>query len=178
MTNTLFVANIATLKKELRLTGVSDTASDAHAAIEQAVLRARIEMNTRLGASLVAELLAITYSANPSTDNEYRRALANMIEIELVRARLLDILPVIFKDSAGSAQEDWNESGVFRVASAEESRRRPPLAADLEFVNRAISTLTGEDDVPDDLTFTSQRGCEDVKAVPRLRQWFLHGRQL
>jgi hypothetical protein len=166
------------LKKELRMSGSYDTAADVHAIIEQSVLRARLEMQERLGDDIITQLLAITYSANPTTADQRRRALANLVEIELVRARLLDILPIIFKDSSGGVSEDWNDNGVFRAASADESRRRPPLGADLDFVNRAISTLTGESDVPDDLVFTTLRGREHRKAKPRLDQDFLRGRDL
>lgn len=113
----LFVADLATLKERLRLTGVPAAATDTLAIIDEAVLRARLAFHRRLGTPRVNELLAITYTVNPGDKDGVLRALANSVEIDLVRCELMQRLPQAFMDASGDINKRWNEEAPFRERS-------------------------------------------------------------
>jgi hypothetical protein len=110
----LFVADLAELKARLRLTGVPASSPDTLAIIDEAVLRARITFYRELGERRVTQLKAITYTINPTTEDGILRALANSVEIDLVRIVLLELLPNTFMDASGDANKRWNEEGLWR----------------------------------------------------------------
>src|SRR6185436_20608698 len=115
--NPLFVADLATLKERLRLSGVPAAASDTHGIIDECVLRARLAFYRRLGESRVTELLAISYTVDPTTENGVLRALANSVEVDLVRCELMQRLPMAFMDASGDINKRWNEEAPFRERS-------------------------------------------------------------
>lgn len=110
----LFAADLATLKTRLRLSGVPVGAVDALAIIDEAILRARMSFYRRLSTFRVNQLLAIPYVENPSTNDEILRALANSVELDLVRLELFKTLPVTWMDASGDANKKWNEEALFR----------------------------------------------------------------
>lgn len=113
MTDPRFVADLDTLKEKLRLTKLpADSA--ANALLDEAILCARMEFYRRLGKVRVDALLDITFNENPESEDEVLRALANSVEVKLVRVRLMRSLPVLFKDSSGDANTAWNEEAPFR----------------------------------------------------------------
>lgn len=150
-TTPLFVVNMTTLKHELRLSGVPDTNDDVQYIIERAVLRVRLEIYQRLSAAVVSDLLAISYSANPTTANEQKRALANLLEIEMVRGVLFRELPTLFMDASGTAREDWNTNGANRSQGDR-------LPYDEQFVDKAVALLTGDSAEENLRTFSTSRG--------------------
>lgn len=110
----LFVANMATLLERLRLSGVPTAATDTLAIIDEAVLRARLAFYRRLGESRVAQLVAITYMVNPVSEDTILRALANSVEVDLVRVELMQRLPMAFMDASGDINKRWNQEAPFR----------------------------------------------------------------
>jgi hypothetical protein len=115
MTDPLYVADLDTLKAKLRLTKLpADSA--ANDLLDESILDARVEFHRRLGATRVGQIGALAFVANPTTADEILRALANTVEVKLVRVRLMRTLPVLFQDSSGEANRAWDEEAPFREA--------------------------------------------------------------
>lgn len=111
----LFVRTKDDLLKALRLSQVPDT-NDAKFQIDEAIRNARVNFYTALGADLVAATKAKPFSTQPSTADEISRALASSVEVKMVRAELLRVMPVMFMDGANTVQA-WNQEPAFREGS-------------------------------------------------------------
>ena len=122
----LFVADEATLKSALRLSAVPASALDTEAIIDEAILRARLRFYRDLGSARTNELVALPYTALPTTDDEVLRALANTVEVKMVKCHLLRDLPTTFMDASGDVNARWNEEAPVREygADMEEELRR------------------------------------------------------
>lgn len=146
----LFVADLATLKQKLRLTGVPpDQGDDAEAMIEEAILAVRLYFYRNLGPAIIAALLATTFNENPTTELEVRRALANTTEVNLVRLELMCRLPWLWMDSSGEALKAWNEEAPFR-------EKGPSTYADLKEcleheINAAMDILAGREGLGEEM---------------------------
>jgi hypothetical protein len=124
-----FVANLATLLRALRLTGLK-AGSDGEAVLHDAVLGAKVDFHRRLGATRVAYLQAIVYTDTPTSADELLRAAANSLEIKIVRRKCLESMPTMFMDASGDAQETWNVESPFRQG--------PPSARKLTLLDNEI----------------------------------------
>lgn len=113
MTDPLFVADLDTLKSKLRLTELPDSSS-AVGILDEVILVSRLKFYRRLLNDRVATLVALPFNANPTTEDEILRALANVVEVKLVRCELLRRLPTTFMDSSGDVNERWNEEAPVR----------------------------------------------------------------
>ncbi len=105
----LFVASEAALKSALRLSAVPASALDTEAIIDEAILRARIRFYRDLGAVRTNELVALPYTDQPTTEGGVIRALANTVEVKMVKCQLLRDLPNTFMDASGDVNSRWNE---------------------------------------------------------------------
>jgi hypothetical protein len=114
MAQPLFVADEATLKSALRLSAVPASALDTEAVIDEAILRARLRFYRDLGAARTNELAALTFTDQPTTDEEVLRALANTVEVKMVKCQLLRDLPHTFMDASGDVNARWNEEAPVR----------------------------------------------------------------
>lgn len=110
----LFVADEAALKSALRLSAVPASALDTEAIIDEAILRARLRFYRDLGATRTNELVAMTFTDQPTTDDEVLRALANTVEVKMVKCQLLRDLPNTFMDASGDVNSRWNEEAPTR----------------------------------------------------------------
>lgn len=117
-TNPVFVADLATVKEQLRLTGVVE-GSDAQSMLEAALLQVRTGFYSRLGGTRMATLIAITPSESPTTNDEILRAIGGLCEVLWARCILLDKLPVTFMDNSGGDLEFINQEGTFRSITPE-----------------------------------------------------------
>lgn len=108
----LFLPSRDALLARLRLTGASQP--DSVAAIDSALRRVRLEFYGRLGSARVVEIVAYAVEDPATTDNGILRALAEETEGIWVRALLLRNLPVLFMDTAGQAEQVWNEEALTR----------------------------------------------------------------
>lgn len=135
MTDPLFVADLATLKSKLRLTKLP-TDSAANALLDEQILATRTAFYRRLGAARVGQILAIPFVINPTTENGVKRAIANTVEVKMVRVRLMRTLPVLFQDSSGDANTAWNTEAPYREAG-------------LSSLDREIKRL--EDEIEEDM---------------------------
>lgn len=111
----LFVRTKDDLLKALRLSQVPDT-NDAKFQIDEAIRNARVNFYTALGAAIVNATKAMPFSTQPSTTEEISRALASTVEVKMVRAELLRVMPVMFMDGANTVQS-WNQEAAFREGS-------------------------------------------------------------
>lgn len=146
----LFYPELASLRKDLRLTGADTTGNDFENILETSLLQVRVGFNTRLGPTRVAELVAITYSPNPTTENEILRAIARVCEARWVRLVLMDLLPTLFMDASGSAQQDYNEQAAFRSTDTDqraEERGRLQVQIDEWLAILAGEVQLGDTDV-------------------------------
>ena len=109
----LFMEDLAAIQSALRLTDLRE-GSDAVSILEQGVRMARVRFFQRLGASTVQDILDTDNVEDPTTDDEMKRFVGNLCEVELVRLQLLDRMPVIFMDASGVARETYNNEGAFR----------------------------------------------------------------
>lgn len=139
----LFIPSVAELKASLRLTGAAS--GDALAMLDSAIQKVRIEFYHELEEDRIADIVAITHTDNPTTDDGILRLVAEQTELAMVRRELYRVLPVLFMDAAGVKQEAWNEEGFTRRAGASE------LAAEMDRLEAEIVTgmerLGGEDEV-------------------------------
>lgn len=110
----LFVASETVLKAALRLSAVPATALDTEAIIDEAILRARLRFYRDLGATRTNELAALVFTELPTTDEEVLRALANTVEVKMVKCQLLRDLPNTFMDASGDVNSRWNEEAPTR----------------------------------------------------------------
>jgi len=110
----LFVADEATLKSALRLSAVPASALDTEAIIDEAILRARLRFYRDLGTARTNALVALPYTVTPTTDDEVLRALANTVEVKMVKCQLLRDLPNTFMDASGDVNARWNEEAPTR----------------------------------------------------------------
>jgi len=143
MTNPMFVADLDTLKSKLRLTGLAAD-SAAEEILDEAILDARASFYRRLDRTVVTALLAIPFNENPTSEADVKRAIANLVEVKLVKIQLMRNLPVLFQDSSGTAQRVWNEEAPFREAglsSLESEIKR--LEAEIE---ESFQILDGEEE--------------------------------
>lgn len=101
----------------------------------------RIGFNTRLGHARVAELVALTYDADPTGNDEIMRAIANRCEILWARVMLMDTLPAVFMD-AGAALQSYNDEGAFRSIDVEVRER--DRARSLVQIEEWLAILAGD----------------------------------
>lgn len=113
----VFVADIDTLKKELRL-GEIPAGKDTEDLIQQALRDARLGLWRKLGDRRIRTIKAWTLVDDPSTNNEYLRHLANQTEIKWVKWFLTWTLPMLFSDDSGDADMHWNQDPTFRQVSS------------------------------------------------------------
>lgn len=116
----LFVPSEDALKSKLRLSAVPDSALDAQAIIDEAILRARVRFYRALGTSRVNTLLAVSFTEAPTTDDEVMRALAATTEVKMVYCALLRMLPNTFMDASGDVDARWNEEAPVRERTTSE----------------------------------------------------------
>lgn len=109
----LFVADLATLKAELRLSGVPSGA-DSDAIVQGACRIARARFYSVLGLARVGAILLWSHSDSPTTENEILRSIAEECEVAMVRCVLMDRLPNLFMDNSGGGLEFLNQEGAFR----------------------------------------------------------------
>lgn len=166
MAKPLFVPDVQTLKRELRLSGVPVT-EDADDIIRRATLQVRIQIAQRLPSATITDILATAWKATPDVTNdaEMKRALAYLLEVKWVRLVLMTSLPSIFLDNSGGIQEQWNEEGAFR------KRRLEDLNAEkrecLTLIETWIEILNGQQDfgsVASARIFTTRR--QDPQTAP------------
>jgi hypothetical protein len=162
MTDPLFVADLATLKKSVRLSGVPDSREDTLAILNEAILKARLDFNRRLGQQRVSQLAAIAFTENPATEDEILRALAGQVETKIVYVQLLRKLPNLFMDASGAAQRIWNEEAPFR--------ERGPTTLDKEIhrleneIEEDMEVLAEDEAMPDETTIKTFDGSRTTPA--------------
>lgn len=154
----LFSADMAALKLDLRLQGLR-SGSEGEAILNRVTSAARVFIYQRLGLSKVAEMVALTEADNPTTAEEIRRKAATLLEVEVVRCDLLDIMPVMLADASGDAFETYNDEGVWRQIEPEE--REEVLARCKARIEELIELIIGEDELGDDSAIRVFDGSRD-----------------
>jgi len=159
MTNPLFVADLATLKAQLRLSGMPSSATDALAILDESILRARLVFYRRLGQQRVGVLLATVYNANPSSEDEVLRALANTTETKVVYSELLRKLPNQWMDASGDANRRWNEEAPFRERGPTGAQQE--IQRLLDEIEEDMEILAGEESIGEESQFKTFNGTPD-----------------
>lgn len=114
MATPLFIVDEATLKAKLRLSAVPASATDTESIFDEAILRARVKFYRELGPVRTNQIVALTFTELPTTDDEVIRALANTIEVKMVYCELLRLLPNTFMDASGDTNSRWQEEAPTR----------------------------------------------------------------
>jgi hypothetical protein len=145
----LFIADLATLKPKLRLSGVPTT-SDADDIINEAILVARQKFYRELGVSRVAALIALPFNENPTTENQILRAVANSTEVLMVRCELMRTMPMMFMD--GNTQQDqiMQDEALFRDTTSAQLEQMK-LQCELE-IQQNLDLLIGDEDLASETT--------------------------
>ena len=107
-----FIADMATVKTKLRLTGAQQP--DALALIDTAVQQGRLYLMRQLGADRVAALQAKPYDENTMTSDGVQRLKANAAELAIIKIYLLRTMPTLFTDASAGKQGAWNDEGFAR----------------------------------------------------------------
>ena len=115
----LFVADLATLKSKVRLSGVPTT-SDADDIINEAILVTRQKFYRELGGSRITVLKAMAFTEAPTTDNQILRAVANSTEVLMVRCELMKTLPSMFMDGNAQQNQIMQDEALFRDNTSNE----------------------------------------------------------
>lgn len=165
MTDPLFIADLATLKTQLRLSGVPASATDTNEIINQAILHARLAFYRRLGGQRVTTLLAIGFVDNPTTDDEILRAIANQTEATLVMCYLLRHLPHAWMDASGDINKRWNDEAPFREVGTEQVAER--VTACESAIEENMQLLDGSEDIGDEVSIQTFDGTPDCP-TPRI----------
>lgn len=137
----LFVVDIDTLKQDIRISGT--TSVDTLSVLDRVVQEVRRNIYKRLGATTIAEILAITYNENPTTDDEYKRLDANLLETLWVQYLMYSELPVLVFDASVSTppMQVWNEEPLTRDA-AQEDELKKTMDSLLERINDLLDRFT------------------------------------
>lgn len=117
----LFIDDLDDLKAELRLTGANER-DDVESIIRRGVLDFRVGFAHRAGLSILTGLQAIPFTADPQTEDDYRRAGARLLEVKHVWRFLLQQLRSMFADASGSAFQQFNDEGVWRQLDSDDVR--------------------------------------------------------
>jgi len=99
----------------LKLDGVASAGGLAQ--FDQGVREARVRFFLALGESRIATIVATTPSDAPTTTAGYIRLAASACEAAIVRRQLLPKLAVAFVEGSSTAQQTWNEEGMWRFGS-------------------------------------------------------------
>lgn len=143
----LFVADTDTLQAHLRLSGLKGS-SDGEAIFLRATSAARVYLYQRLGMSIVSEMVAQAEVDAPTSLVQIRRTACSLVEVELVRQELLDLMPVMVGDASGDAQQVYNDEGVWRSVTPEE--KADILARSKARVEELLELILNEDELGDD----------------------------
>ena len=143
-----FIASMALLKQQLRLSGAAGT--DALAVIDSAVVKARKKLAAALGIALVTSLQGMAYDENAITETALKRARANDLELSLVRLYCLRTMPVLFMQNSGGTKEIWNNEAATR-------------AADQSFLKQEIARLEAE--IAEDVAVLTEGEIAEVGGV-------------
>lgn len=157
----LFVADMDTLKLDLRLQGLR-SGSEGESILERATSGARVFFYQRLGPTIVSEMVSTTDVDNPTTTKAIRRKAASLAEVEVVRCSLLETMPVLVGDASASAMQNYNDEGVWR--QVEPTERAGILERCRRRVEELLELILAEDDLGDDSTirvFDGSRADDD-----------------
>jgi len=142
MSNPLFVADLDTMKAELRLSGMP-AGQDADTILGDVLLQVRLGFHRKLGSTRVGQLAAIVGDdADPTTNDELLHALAKTIEVKWTWALLAERLPQLWMDDSGGAWQQYNEQGTFRKLGLRE--REAQRARYLDEIEQAMQILSGD----------------------------------
>ena len=120
----VFIATLDDLKSRVRLSDAYH--EDALSIIDDAVTTARLRIYDHLGSVRVTEIVALTPTENPATDDELTRTKAEIVEVKLVRRECAKSLPVLFADSSKLSEELWNTDSFLRELGTPTFREQKP----------------------------------------------------
>ena len=134
----LFIADLATLKKLVRLSGINKK-EDIETMLDSTIRTVRAGFYRKLGLTRITELVALSYTETPTTADHYMRSVANDTEVLWVRTELMKVMPMLFQDASGGADQSWNEEATFRDMgsfdiSREINRNTNEIETNIEFL--------------------------------------------
>ena len=113
MADPLFIDRDKLLERQ-RLSTINPE-SDIDAQVDLGIETASVEFWRRIGLVKVVALQALTLDGTPSTDDEYKKLLAQTTELKMLRSFLLRHLNTITRQGgAARAFQEWNEVAAFR----------------------------------------------------------------
>lgn len=138
----LFIADVATLQRRLRLSGV-DSNDDQFAVFEDAMRAVRAGFYRELTHSRISTLKSYAQTDDPTTNAEYLRLLADVTEVLWTKAELMKRLPVKFKAASADDRHEWNDNPDFR--ESDERDRARELSRLLAEVQENLDLLSGQE---------------------------------
>ena len=82
--------------------------------ISDAVAQVKVLLYSRLGETIITEVLNTAFTENPTTAAERQRSAANLIETKWVKMLLLKSLDNVFIDSTADSINRFNDEGLTR----------------------------------------------------------------
>lgn len=145
----LFVADLATLKPKLRLSGVP-TISDADDIINEAILVTRQKFYRELGVARITALLVLPFVETPSTNDQILRAVANSTEVLMVRCELMSMMPMMFMDGNADQNQIMQDEALFRDSTSSQLEQMR-MQCELE-IQQNMDLLAGDEEIASEST--------------------------
>lgn len=116
MADPLFLTDRDELLARMRLANLCSDAGGQEV-VNRAIISSRSSLKRLLGLSTIDTLLATSYTDNPTTEAEYDRMEASLLECALVHKQLLLLMPQMAVESNGGGLEILEEEGMMRMVS-------------------------------------------------------------
>jgi hypothetical protein len=163
MIKPLFIPIRGDLEEALGLNGIDLNESRA-AQLDSSIKVARTTFFRRLGSSTITLLISYTSTDSPSTSNEYLRAIAEDVELKLVKRELLQYYNHLLMEQGNGGVEAWNEDPFLRkFSSSDTAKEYEALTTSIE---QDMSLLAGETSIGDETSVRSAILEPDIKPLP------------
>lgn len=159
----LFVTTLDALWAGVRLSGADDSVQDDTSALMRAaVVDARLFLYDQLTATRVAQILLTAEVSEPTTQAQLDRSRASLLEIKVVRRRLMRDLPILFRDAGDQTNDEWNQDPLTRPGVSALQAAIDALTADID---NDIAILDADDETQPGLLAASF-GPDPDKVLP------------
>jgi hypothetical protein len=163
MIKPLFIPIKGELEETLGLNGIDLNESRA-AQLDVSIKVARTTLFRRLGSATITLLLSYSSTDNPTTSDGYLRAIAEDVELKIVKRELLQYYNHLLMEQGNGGVEAWNEDPFLRkFASSDTAKETELLTISIEM---DLSLLSGESSIGDESAVRSSILEPDIKPLP------------
>lgn len=142
MAATPLFQSLEKLKQSLRVSSIS-TGADVSVQLDRAVENARLTFWRKVGAAATTTLAGLPKKDPPTTEDHYKRLLAEHTELLLVWSYLAMYLPVSVMDGSADFRQLWNSDEQFKNIS--DGGRQARINIVHTTIEENFELLSGED---------------------------------